>query len=150
VTVALEHHARTRFQALPGVDERTPRPRLVTRAHEEALGSPAAWQPATDQTRRKDAGVVDDEQIAAAKEAADVGDVCVLDLARRTMQDQQARGSTRRRLLRDQFFGKLEIEVVYAHGATVARQSRGFAARGFGGSRFAGSARSALQAARCC
>ena len=79
---------------------------------QQALDRAAARHAVAEQPRREDAGVVDDEQVAAAKEASDVGDACVLDLARRTMQDQQARRPTRRRLLRDQFFGKLEIEVV--------------------------------------
>ena len=116
---SIEAHLGARLQLLAGMHQRIALHGTVAagggQRQQQALDRSAARHAAAEQTRREDAGVVDDEQIAAAKEASDVGDACVLDLARRTMQDQQARRSTRRRLLRDQFFGKLEIEVVYAH-----------------------------------
>ena len=118
---SIEAHLGAGLQLLAGMHQRIALHGTVAagggQRQQQALDRSAARHAAAEQTRREDAGVVDDEQIAAAKEASDVGDACVLDLARRTMQDQQARRSTRRRLLRDQFLGKLEVEVVNAHAA---------------------------------
>ena len=88
---------------------------------QQAFDRSTARHPAAEQTRREHARVVDDEQIAAAKEAPDVGDACVLDIARRTMQHQQARRPPRRRLLRNQFVGEIEVEVVNAHVTSPRR-----------------------------
>ena len=83
---------------------------------QETLGGAAAGQPRPDQPRRKHARVVDDEQIAGAKQRGKIGEVEMRDAAAGAIDRHEPAGAARRRrLLRDQLSGQIEIEIGNVH-----------------------------------
>jgi hypothetical protein len=83
---------------------------------QQALDCAAARHPATEQPCRKHAGVVDDDEIAGAQESGKRGDVGVDNGPAVAIESQQARrAAVRRRLLRDQFGRKVEVELTDVH-----------------------------------
>ncbi len=135
---SVEHHPRARLQFLPGVNQRFPDLRQQTTSGAgsgEALSAgccparsgpserisrnstpPPLGNTAADQPRRKHPRVVDDDEIAGAEELGNRGDLRMDDRSGGTIETQQARrAALRRRLLRDQFRGKVEIELADVH-----------------------------------
>ncbi len=82
----------------------------------EALPLAAGARAGADEAGGDDAGVVEDEEVTGRKEARQVGEGVVADLARRAAQHQQARGvAARGGLLGDQLLGQVVIEGIEAH-----------------------------------
>ena len=83
---------------------------------QEAFDGAAAGVAAAEEPRREDASVVDDEEVAGAQQFRQRADIRVRNRAGGAVEMQQARAAAgRRRLLRDQFRGKVEVEVADIH-----------------------------------
>jgi hypothetical protein len=79
---------------------------------QEAFDGAAAWSSVTDQARWKDTRVVHDDQIAGLQMFGHARKRGVLDRTRVSRKHQKARlSSLRRRPLRDQLVGEIEIKV---------------------------------------
>src|SRR3954465_3678214 len=88
----------------------------VQAGDQQTLDGPAARHAAAKQARRKHARVVDDEKVSAPEQLRERGDRGIVDRARRSMEDEKARATALpRRLLRDQFGWKLEVEIADVH-----------------------------------
>jgi hypothetical protein len=75
-----------------------------------------------EQTRGKNARVVDHEQIAGNQMVLEPRKLGVLDSAAVAVQHEQPRLSTvRRGLLRDELFGQCEVEVRDVHSVTLTQ-----------------------------
>ena len=72
--------------------------------------------PPTDEARGKDAGVVDDEQVAGLEELREAGEDRMLDLAAWREPEQPRPVALGERLLSDELRRKLVVEVVEPHG----------------------------------
>src|SRR4051812_32035259 len=84
--------------------------------HQQAFDRAAAGIAAAEQARGEDSGVVDDDQIAGAEELGQRADLRMRDRTGLAVEVQQARAAARRRrLLRDQFRRKVEVEVADIH-----------------------------------
>jgi hypothetical protein len=111
-----ESHPRPFPEALPGMHERDPGVGLIGRPHQKALRRAAARQAHADQPRRKHARVVDHQQITRLQQRRQIGEAMMPDAAARAIERHQSAGAAlRRRLLRDQIFGKGKIEVGNVH-----------------------------------
>jgi hypothetical protein len=117
-----EAHARTRLQLLPRVDKRLPDVTFQA-PYEEALHCAAAGIPPSEQASSHDPCVVHDEQVARGQQRRQIANESVLKHPRISPQHQEPRRPSRRRLLGDQFFGKLEIEVCDPHRSTVSHDA---------------------------
>jgi len=70
-----------------------------------------------EQTRGEHARVVDGEEITGAEDRREIRDGRMTDRAGPAVEDEQPRCAARRRILRDQLVGKLEIEIGNVHAA---------------------------------
>ena len=70
-----------------------------------------------EQARGEHAGVIDDEQVASAQVAREIADDAVVQRTGRAFQHEQPRCAARSRLLRDQIFREVEVEVGDEQGA---------------------------------
>ena len=82
-----------------------------------------------EEARGQDAGVVEDEEIAAAEMAGEIGEVVVGESTGAAIHPQHAAGAANLwRMLRDEFFGEFEVEVGDEHKGQftgwLARQVR--------------------------
>ena len=81
--------------------------RARLRVQAEAMG---------EEPRGKDAGVVEDEEVAVAQMRGEIGEEVIFNRAGRAVDSQHAAGATDlRRSLGDEFFGEIEVEVGDAH-----------------------------------
>jgi hypothetical protein len=72
------------------------------------------------EARGKYLGVVEDDEIPFAEQVRKLAKYSVANLARRALHMQHTGGSTvLERLLRDEFFGKVVVEVAYKHDLIV-------------------------------
>jgi hypothetical protein len=98
---------------------------VVQPPQQQALDLPAGGVAMADQARRHDARVVQREKVAGSEQVGQVGNHAVGPRAPRAIDDEQARAAPdRRRLLRDQVLGQVEVEIGEAHGATPACRTR--------------------------
>jgi hypothetical protein len=89
---------------------------ICYRPDQETLDRAAARIATAEQARRVDPRVVDDQQITRAQEPRQPRDVGVRQRSARAIDHQQASGAANgRRLLGDQFRGKVEVEVADVH-----------------------------------
>jgi hypothetical protein len=73
-----------------------------------------------EQTRREDASVVDDHQVAGPKQIRQVRDQPVIDRAGLAPESQQTRGGAlRRRFLGNEFRRKLIVELADIHPPAI-------------------------------
>jgi hypothetical protein len=92
-------------------------PILAMRLHEQALQPPASGMPVSQQPRRKDTGVVDDEDVAGPEPRRQIGHRAERGRALLTVEDEQPRrAADRGRMLRHGVGGQVVIELVNAHG----------------------------------
>ena len=120
---------RASHSSAPGGSRRRRGARL---AHEQTFHLAAARIAAAEESRRKDARVVEHQQIARAQEAPEVGERRVLERPARARHHQQPRTPAFGRLLRDERLGQLEVEIGNVHVAepkNVERSNRPRAAR---------------------
>ena len=126
---SVKDHARPRPQFLPGMHQRLPdhgvsRCRIPTdRPDQETLDRPAGRRAPAEQARRKNARVVDDNQIAGEQKPGKRRDVRVREGAGGAAKTQKTRpGAGRRRLLGDQLGRKVEVELADVHGPVDANR----------------------------
>jgi len=97
--------------------------------HEKTFDRAAGRVAMPEEATGKNAGVVEDEQVAGAQEPLEVCEHRVLDGASVAAQHQQPRPPALLRFLRDQRLGKLEIEIGNLHDRkNIPRLVRPFAA----------------------
>lgn len=77
----------------------------------------------TEQPRRKDARIVEYEQIARRQVTAEVGEHRVLDVPLAIEHEQTRSAAPFRRMLRDQLLGQLEIEIGNVRGRLLALEA---------------------------
>ena len=125
-THSFKHHPRARFQFLPRVHQRLP---IVVRvcsvagsmtpdsdSDQQALDGAAAGDATAEQARWENARVVDHEHVAGAKQIGQRADRGMRHGSGDAIEVQQPRGAAiRGRLLRDQFGGKVEVELADVH-----------------------------------
>ena len=92
---SFKHHARPRFQFLPGMHQRLPDrvsrgQNVRPRPDQETLDRAAAGDAAAEQPRGKHARVVDDDQIAGAQQLGQRGDMRVREGAAVAIEDTAA------------------------------------------------------------
>ena len=93
-----------RVPAVPPAHRRRP----TSNRHSTA---PPTGIAAAEQPRREHSRVVDDEQVTGAQVSGKPRDRAVLDASARALEDHEPRRPARRRRLRDEFVGQIEVEV---------------------------------------
>ncbi len=92
------------------MDERQP-PVGPGRLEQQALGASAARIATPDEPRGEHTGVVGHEPIAGREQMRQIANPPLLPRATRPVDDEQARGAARARLLGDEVLGKIEVEI---------------------------------------
>jgi hypothetical protein len=109
--LSLEPHARTDPQLLPRMHQGIP-PFAVEPGQQQALDRAAGGYAMAEQSGRKYAGVVDDEQIARPQQIRQIGDASVPKLMTLAVDQQEPSGfAVISRRLRDQLGRKVEIKI---------------------------------------
>ena len=117
VLAGSEQHPRTFPKSLARMHEGHPFIAVPGRAHEEAFRRPATGQALTDEPRRKDARVVDHEQVAGPQQRRQVGELVMPHISARAVECEQPRGAPLYRgILGNQLVGQVEVEVGDVHG----------------------------------
>ena len=116
----LEAHPSPRLQFLSRMHQRVVHARTVgvTRdggAKEEAFHGPAARHSMAEQPGREDPGVVDYQQIARPQQRWKIANMEMAHLSASTIRREEARFTTRQRLLGDQLVREVEVEVGDEH-----------------------------------
>ena len=105
-----ESDERADAEFLARMDERLPDGfRMFPK--QETLGGAARWNTASEQTGGKDARVVDDQDVPGPEQSGELGNHSMSRASVVPRQNHQPRFATRRRRLRDQFLGQIEIKV---------------------------------------
>ena len=117
--ISVKDDPRPRLQFLPGMHQRLP-DHGVSRCR---IPTDAGRRASAEQARRKNARVVDDNQIAGEQKPGKRRDVRVREGAGGAAKTQKTRpGAGRRRLLGDQLGRKVEVELADVHGPVDANR----------------------------
>ena len=120
-----EQDFRAGLELLPGMDEGIPTS-FAEIGKQKALNGPTARHSHAQKPGRKDSRVVHDEKIAFAQEPFQIGYVCVFDLPRALVQDEQPRcAALHGGRLRNQFSRQIETEIGDVHRTYCARKKVG-------------------------
>src|SRR5262249_44089813 len=132
----LEPDARPRLQLLTGMDqgieEAAFRCRTVhsadnlrlSRPEQQALDRATRWNPAAEEPRRNDAGVVDHQNISGAQKLRQLPNDFVASRTGPALEHEQAGRAAWEGSLRDQLIGQDEVEVGDSHGTESAQLDR--------------------------
>src|SRR5262249_13099183 len=110
------------LQLLPRMHQRFPHPIVFELPNEQTLDRAAAWNAAAQQTRRKHARVVHDQQIAGRKELRQRSDRGMADGPGPPVETQEPRAAAiGGSVLRDQIRRKIKVECADIHGPIMDR-----------------------------